>query len=712
MTSQFRNVWSGRKMRIITVIAAVVLSAVMILANAGVYSRYRKNLIETEEGQLLTMARTIGRSLDQYITQEMEKIDLSLDTALGEGEKASPEDLSRAASLLMEEEEGLYPACICRQGEDILFTLGTWPDEAPALAGELPSRASILDKYQAGSGWYEMLIGRRMDMKGGPCDLVFAMDLSLVHKKIVLPVRIGEGGYSVVKDASLAIIMHHAVSQIGMDALYDRKEAYPDLDLQSLEAWLDLQRKQEEGTGILDSYVWDDPDLTSVRRIVAYTTIDMDGEKWIVNSTLPISELSGPLRRMLLLMSALTLVYLTAIVLILIWVSSAIRREESQKKEISYLKEINRGMEALARKNDEIRHYQRVQSMGMMSSHIAHEFNNYLTPVMVYGELLESDPSVSEDNRQILSEMLRSVNQAAALSRELLDFSRMDAGGKMVLLDLTRETEEAVSVVRQLVPARITFRPEISPDSVWIRGREGMMQHILMNLCKNAFHAMENSEKKELKITYRVEESGSGEERKAFLSVSDTGCGIREESLRDIFEPFYTTKGSSQGTGLGLSVVRTMVENAGGSIEVKSREGEGTSFLMKFEGKKRQEDMYRANKGAGQGRTVCVCRDQKNLAPWKAWLDSLGTRIEYRSHEAAVISRLQEKKHFCDILITENELETMSGIDLAQIVKRTDSGIQVILLTREMTDGQKWYMDNGILDQIRLPDSQDPSDHG
>ena len=153
MTSQFRNNWSGMKMRIITVFTAVILSAVMILANAGIYSRYRENLIQTEQSQLLTMARTIGRSLDQYITQEMEKIDLILDTATGDGENVSPEDLSRAAFLLMKEEEGLYPACICRQGEEILFTLGTWPDEAPALAGELPSRASILDKYQAGSGW-------------------------------------------------------------------------------------------------------------------------------------------------------------------------------------------------------------------------------------------------------------------------------------------------------------------------------------------------------------------------------------------------------------------------------------------------------------------------------------------------------------------------------------------------------------------------------
>ena len=344
-----------------------------------------------------------------------------------------------------------------------------------------------------------MLIGRRLDLSGESCVLAFAMDLSRVHKKIVLPVRIGEGGYSVVKDSDLAIIMHHAVSQIGIDALYDRKEAYPDLDLSSLEAWLDLQRASQEGTGILDSYVWDDPDLSPVRRIAAYTTIDMKGEKWIVNSTLPISELSVPLRRMLLMMSALTFLYLAAIVLILLWVSSAIRREESQKKEIAYLKEINRGMETLARKNDEIRHYQRVQSMGMMSSHIAHEFNNYLTPVMVYGELLESDPSVSEDNRQILTEMLRSVDQAARLSRDLLDFSRMDAGGRMVLLDLTRETEEAVSVVRQLVPARIGFCADVSSEPAWIRGREGMMQHILMNLCKNAFHAMEESSRKELR---------------------------------------------------------------------------------------------------------------------------------------------------------------------------------------------------------------------
>ena len=95
------------------------------------------------------------------------------------------------------------------------------------------------------------------------------------------------------------------------------------------------------------------------------------------------------------------------------------------------------------------------------------------------------------------------------------------------------------------------------------------------------------TERKELKVSYTVSEaSGSGS---AVLTVSDTGCGIKAERLQDIFEPFYTTKGSSQGTGLGLSVVRSMVENAGGSIEVKSEEGRGTSFIMRFAAEESKE---------------------------------------------------------------------------------------------------------------------------
>ena len=721
MFSTISRKFSEKELWGIAFMIAMILSGIMVAVNIGIYRSYRISIFESEQDELLTIARTIGRGLEQYVEQELDKTDLcfdSLETILTEESAATTEEIRKAAEAVLNENSSLYRSCVCLQDGQELFSLGDRSESAglPDTEGMKPGNAVILGKYQAETGWYEMLVGKTVPFQGGNCTLIFAMDLDKVYRENVSPVRIGDGGYSVVKDSTLAIIMHHAKNQIGMDALYDRQETYPDLDLSSLSEWLNLQRIQEEGTGILDSYVWDDPDLKPVQRIVAFTTIDIRGERWIVNSTLPTSELAVPLRRMYTTITAFTLLYLAGIGLILVVSTSAIRRLEHQRKEISYLKEINRGMEAIALKNDEIRHYQRVQSMGMMSSHIAHEFNNYLTPVMVYGELLEDDESISQDNRSMLREMLKSVEQAAKLSRELLDFSRMDAGTKAAPIDLTAETKDAVSVVRQLAPAKISFAADITEQPAWIRGREGMMQHILMNLCKNAFHAMEETERKELRILYTVHEAkntgdagAAGPEtgRTAVLTVSDTGCGIKADNRREIFEPFYTTKGSRQGTGLGLSVVRSMVENAGGMIEVESEEGKGTAFIMRFPAFETREKLFGCSeqkKGKAQ-KILCVCRSEKALEPWKEWLDSFGSGIEYTSHEAAVVARLQKDIGFCDMLITENELETMSGIDLAQIVKRVNPAVRVCLLTQEKSERQQWYLGNGILDEIRTSDA-------
>ena len=115
-------------------------------------------------------------------------------------------------------------------------------------------------------------------------------------------------------------------------------------------------------------------------------------------------------------------------------------------------------MEMVAKKNDEIRHYQRIQSLGMMASHIAHEFNNYLTPVLIYSELLENDDTISEENRQMIHEITDSVDKASDLSKKLLAFSRQDTGIRLERLDFAQEVRKAMSVVRQLVPAAITLK--------------------------------------------------------------------------------------------------------------------------------------------------------------------------------------------------------------------------------------------------------------
>ena len=678
-----------------TALICVILSALSLLIGILSYQRYRQQLIQTEQGQLLTVARIIGTSLQEYIEQEIQKIDLCFDVYT-EGEDVTPFTLRRSCERLLASSP-LYRGCLCLYQDETLFTLGESGEMALALAPLANGQAQILGKYQADTGWYELLVGKVLNTRSQAYTLVWNLDLNCVYQEIVHPVKIGQGGYSVVKDDALAIIMHHVQSQIGMDALYDREERYPGLDLTSLKAWLQMQREQEEGVGILNSYVWDDPSLTPVQRIVAYTTITIQSEHWIVNSTLPISELSAPLRRMILLMAGLTLLYLTLMILLVSTMTRMMVQAVSWRREIEYLQQINRGLELISKQQSEIQHYQRVQSLGMMSSHIAHEFNNYLTPVMVYGEILEGDPSIPQDGQSMIREMMKSVDQAARLSRDLLDFSRMDAGGILQSLNLSEEVAEAVSIIRQLVPKAIHFEVEADTQPAWLIGRQGMVQHILMNLCKNAFQAMEGTAEKQLSIRYRLYDG------KATLQVIDTGCGIRAEDLSQIFDPFYTTKGSGQGTGLGLSTVRSLTEQAGGTITVQSCPGKGTTFSMVYTVMPDQQALRRRKEGSQIHHSLCLLATASVPPQWKDWLSTVPGTLEYSNQETAVIARLREPDAPYDMLILQENYPSLSGPEIAQIIRPGNQQMRIVLLARQMDEKLQWYLDSGLIDEVRLP---------
>ena len=121
--------------------------------------------------------------------------------------------------------------------------------------------ARIITKNLSQDGYYEMFVLKQVFIDNEILNIIFCIDLQQIYLKIVAPIKIGKGGYSVVKDKDLAIIMHHAKSQIGMDAIYDRSSKYPDLNLTSLNAWLKLQTEKESGYSVIDTYVWDDPIL-------------------------------------------------------------------------------------------------------------------------------------------------------------------------------------------------------------------------------------------------------------------------------------------------------------------------------------------------------------------------------------------------------------------------------------------------------------------
>lgn len=696
------------QIRLLGIAGMMAASSLTLYLSFVSYMDYRRELIKTEQTQLLTMAETVGKSLVNYVDQELSSMNLYFSSLELTGGQRHDIDAASAVEFFLDQNDSLYDAMACYTDDGrLLFQRGTMQFDLQMLS--FHKQAAICGKQYCPGGWYQMYISRRFLLNGQSYTAVYAMNLNSIYSQIVAPVQIGKGGYSIVKDNDLTIIMHHASDQIGMDAVYDRSVRYPELDLTDLVRWIHRQQTEQEGYDIISSYIWDDPGLKPEKRIVAYTTIHLPGEDWIVNSTLPYQELDAPLNRMILRLGSMSGLFLFLVALFTFGITRSLMKAENQKKEIDYLKEINAGMELLRRKEDEIQHYQRVQSIGQMSSHIAHEFNNYLTPVIVYGELLENDPSVSTENKGLIRGILDAAGQAAGLSRRLLDFSRQDSSTALTSINLTEDVKKACTVIRQLAPASIVFEADITEEPLYIRGRTGMVEHLLMNLSNNAFHAMEKKEEGRLHISLTAEIYGkpgadnlpeNSDQDWLLLSISDTGCGIPADAMDKIFEPFYTTKRSGKGTGLGLSVVRNVMTAVGGKIFIDSTPNAGTTFFLYFPRGKSAEDHPPSCRVIRK--IVVVDDDPGILKTLDAFLKAAGYHCECYDHPAAVLSRLQEHHQYCDAILTDYSMPSMNGLEFAEIVRKLNPEILLLLMSGMEDVRFEWYLKNAFIDDFIL----------
>ncbi len=699
-----------RKKNMFILCAASLLSAAFIINfSLFFYRSYQKELIRTEQDQLLTMARTVGQSLVSYIEQELTALDLYFEPGRSFMTDSHEQALYEAALDFLKKKGSVYDA-MALYGPDgrLVFQEGEGNFHFSDLSLSEGDEALVCGKELSPKGWYQMFLSRSFLWQDSLYRIVYAMNLNELYEQIVAPVQIGQGGYSIVKDRELDIIMHHAPDQIGIDAIYDRSRLYPQLDLTDLFSWIALQQSQPEGQSVIHSYIWDDPDLPPQKRIVAYTTIQVPGEEWIVNSTLPLEELDQPLSHMMQRLIALSASFLMLLVAFVYFMTKGMDRAEAQRRQIAYLKEINEGMELLRRKDEELQRYHRMQSIGQMSSHIAHEFNNYLTPVMLYGEILENDDSISSENQELIRGIIDSVEQAKALSRKLLDFSRQDSYGALTEQDLVEETALAAQVVRHMAPKNITVQITLPDTSLFVRGNKGMMSHVLLNLCNNAFHAMEG---KEGTLTICLEQKGPD---KGLLSVSDTGCGISKEAMDKIFEPFYTTKRSGKGTGLGLSVVQNVMDSVNGQVQIESQEGVGTTFCLSFPLITPADHMPCSGKRYFH-RLIVVDDDRTLLKCLKAAIASFSSQeadetgsshcphelhAEYYDHPAAVLSLLERDKNLCDILLTDYSMPSVNGLELAQMVRRLNPDIYVVLMSGSDNMEFEPYLKSGVIDRF------------
>jgi PAS domain S-box-containing protein len=231
-------------------------------------------------------------------------------------------------------------------------------------------------------------------------------------------------------------------------------------------------------------------------------------------------------------------------------------------------------------------HAEQMAAVEMLAGGVAHEFNNLHGGAMGYLEILVNDPEIGTKNRERLLHVHRALERAASVTQGLLDFARrkFDAAGPG---DLGWTVGECLRLLEpRLLAAGIASDVRVADPAPVVAMETAALSQVALNLLINAHHAMLDSAEKRLTVEV-VSEKETG-----VLRIGDTGCGISPEALGRLFLPFYTTKGSAarpgsaqsevRGTGLGLSVTHTLVQNHGGRIDVEGAPGEGATFTVRL----------------------------------------------------------------------------------------------------------------------------------
>jgi two-component system, NtrC family, sensor kinase len=217
---------------------------------------------------------------------------------------------------------------------------------------------------------------------------------------------------------------------------------------------------------------------------------------------------------------------------------------------------------------------EKLASLGRLAAGVAHEINNPLTGVLTFAHLMKEKPNMDGQDLQDLDLIIHETTRAAEIVRGLLDFARERAVIKEPL-NLNEVIVRTIRLIRnQKLFERIAIDEDLANDLPDIEGDMNQLQQVLLNLSLNACEAMPTGGG----LTIRTR----SEERGVMVTLADTGCGIKPEHLEHVFEPFFTTKPVGKGTGLGLSVSYGIVQQHGGTIELDSQPGNGTTFTLVF----------------------------------------------------------------------------------------------------------------------------------
>ena len=344
---------------------------------------------------------------------------------------------------------------------------------------------------------------------------------------------------------------------------------------------------------------------------------------------------------------------------------------------------------ALRESEQRLRHSQKMEAVGTLAGGIAHEFNNFLAPILGYTELAMAAQPRDSRPRQQLEKALAAAKRARAVVGKILTFSRRGESARKPV-ELQRVASEAVQLLRASLPATIAIDESLRVENGWVEADADQLQQVIINLGANAAHAMPDGGTITVRLESATVELPADADlprlkpgRYLRLSLSDTGCGMDAATQARIFEPFFTTKETGKGTGLGLAIVHGIVSDHGGAIEVTSAPGRGSTFtvwLPRAEAGAGAEFGEEPAVALGRGETVLFVDDEPTLVELgEAMLAALGFQPVGVAGGQQALAAFRAAPQRFDLVITDQVMADMSGLELAAAIRRLRSDVPIVL---------------------------------
>lgn len=695
--------WGKTAKMLIAALLAGLLSA-LLFAVYNTYDAYTQMMIAQQQQHLLITARAVSQNLSLYLSEQLRNVEIltqtpgfltQFHTYYETGDQKGLKEY--VLSYMLSQNQGVSRLYLLDQNGDEVFRYNQYPflesfDESVLHLDQLAEgrQTGLGSAFRISPQHYGLtMVNSITDGSDYLGAVVSVLDMDALYQQYMAPLQ---GTVDIiVKNERGTVIMHPESEMLTFNYFRDIQGLDTLPEYESLWDMLQLQYQQEEGAAIYRAC--SGGILPEREEISAFSRMNLSGTSWYISAVMPYSQVVRMVNENLNRFAFLVTVIFVLIASSILIIYGLQKNRQKLQIETRYLRDMNRTLEELHESREQVRHYQKLQTIGALAGGIVHEFNNLLTPIMGYSEFLKQQLGPENEYYEDIDEIYKAGGRAKEIVDQILPFSRRETDSTQYnVVNLNAVIWDALKMVRMLLPSsvRLVVKPYSGPINIY--GSATQIHQVLLNLCTNAYQAMEASGGTLTVATRRVFQDQLPEQYHPVaegefvrLEVSDTGCGIPPEMLSRIFDPFFTTKAAGDGTGLGLSVVQNILISHGGFIEAESTVGRGSRFLV-YLPVTSQLPAAAAQEESGGGRTgmgsVLLVDDEVRVVRYfKRRLVHQGYQVDAFTDPEEALNAFRLNPGQWDLLIVDEAMPKLRGTALLQHMKQQNHSLRVILVT-------------------------------